>query len=91
MIQIQYNEKKFWDVLDKVKLVGEELWQGKNDYKTGCIFYRFFLALQVKYVLTMDEIGIIQQHMTFEGFNDSNRLLDRSQYFNMLVGKKLRR
>ena len=26
--------------------------------------------------------------MTFEGFNDSKRLLDRSQYFNMLEGKK---
>ena len=27
--------------------------------------------------------------MTFEGFNDSKRLLDRSQYFNMLEGKKV--
>ena len=26
-----YIEKKFWDVLDKAKLVGEELCQGKND------------------------------------------------------------
>ena len=27
--------------------------------------------------------------MTFEGFNDSKRLLDRSQYFDMLEGKKI--
>ena len=27
--------------------------------------------------------------MTFKGFNDSKRLLDRSQYFNMLNGKKI--
>ena len=27
--------------------------------------------------------------MTFKGFNDSKRLLDRSQYFNMLEGKKI--
>ena len=27
--------------------------------------------------------------MTFKGFNDSKRLLDRSQYFNMLKGKKI--
>ena len=27
--------------------------------------------------------------MTFKGFNDSKRLLDRSQYFDMLEGKKL--
>ena len=26
--------------------------------------------------------------MTFKGFNDSKRLLDRSQYFIMLEGKK---
>ena len=26
--------------------------------------------------------------MTFKGFIDSKRLLDRSQYFNILVGKK---
>ena len=27
--------------------------------------------------------------MTIKGFNDSKRLLDRSQYFNMLEGKKV--
>ena len=27
--------------------------------------------------------------MTFKGFNDSKRLLDRSQYFDMLDGKKI--
>ena len=27
--------------------------------------------------------------MTFKGFNDSKRLIDRSQYFDMLKGKKL--
>ena len=27
--------------------------------------------------------------MAFKGFNDSERLLDRSQYFNMQEGKKI--
>ena len=27
--------------------------------------------------------------MTFKGFNDSKGLLDRSQYLNMLEGKKI--
>ena len=27
--------------------------------------------------------------MTFKGFNDSKRLLDQSQYFNILKGKKV--
>ena len=84
-----YIEKKYWDVLDKAKLVGKNLCQGKNDYKTGGIFYGLFLAPKIKYVLTIDHYGIIQQHMTSEGFNDSKRLLDRSQNFDMLNGKKV--
>ena len=39
-----YVEKKHWAVLDKTNLVGEELCQGRNDYKTGGIFYGLFLA-----------------------------------------------
>ena len=84
-----YIEKTYWDVLDEAKLVGKNLCQGINDYKTGGIFYGLFLAPKIKYVLTIDHYGIIQQHMTFKGFNDSKRLLDRSQYFDMLDGKKI--
>ena len=39
-----YIEKRYWDVLDEANLVGEELCQGKNDYKTGGVFYGLFLA-----------------------------------------------
>ena len=84
-----YIEKKFWDLLDKANLVGEELCQGKNDYKTGGIFYGLFLASKIKYCLTIDDYGIIQEHKTFKGFNDSKRLLDRSQYFKMIEGEKV--
>ena len=84
-----YIEKKDWDVLDKANLVGENLCQGKNDYKTGGIFYGLFLAPKIKYCLTIDVYGIIQEHKTFKGFNDSKRLLNRSQYFNMKEGKKI--
>ena len=84
-----YLEKKYWDVLDKANLVGEELCQGKNDYKTGGIFYALFLAPKIKYCSTIDGYGIIQEHKTFKGFNDSKRLLDRSQYFKMIEGGKI--
>ena len=47
-----------------------------------------FLAPKIKQVLTINEFGIVQQHMIFKGFNDSKRLLDQSQYFNMLEVKK---
>ena len=84
-----YIEKKYWDVLDKANLVGEGLCQGKNDYKTGGIFYDLFLAPKIKYCLTIDDYGIIQEHKTLKGFNDSKRLLDRSQYFKMIEGEKI--
>ena len=84
-----YIEKKYWDVLDKANLVGKNLCQGKNDFKTGGIFYALFLAPKIKYCLTINDLGIIEQHVTFKGFNDSKRLLDRSQYFDMLNGKKI--
>ena len=83
-----YIEKKFWDVLDKANLVGKNLCQGKNDYRTSGVFYGLFLAPKIKYCLTINELGNIVQHMTFKGFNDSKRLLDRSQYFDMLDGRK---
>ena len=84
-----FIEKKNWDVLDKANLVGEGLCRGKNDYKTGGIFYGLFLAPKIKYCFTIDEYGIIQENKTFKGFNDSKRFLDRSQYFKMIEGKKV--
>ena len=84
-----YIEKKYWDVLDKANLVGKNLCQGKKDYKTGGIFYGLSLAPKIKYCLTINDLGISEQHMTFKGFNDSKRLLDRSQYFDMWEGKKI--
>ena len=84
-----YIEKKYWDLLDKANLVGDNLCQGKNDYKSGGIFYGLYLAPKIKYCLTIDEYGIIKEHKTFKGFNDSKRLLDRSQYFKMKEGEKI--
>ena len=75
--------------MDKTNLVGEGLCQGKNDSKMGCIFYGLFLAPKIKYCLTIDDYGIIQEHKTFEGFNDSNRLLDQFQYFKMIEGENI--
>ena len=71
-------------MLDKANLVGKTLCQGKKDYISGGFFYGLFLAPKLKYVLTIDEFGIFQQHMTFKAFSDIERLLDRSQFFDML-------
>ena len=79
-----YIEKKYWDVMDKAGLVGDDLCQVKDEYKSRGIFHSSLLAPKVNYCLTMDNFGIIQQHMTFKVFNDSKRLLDRSQKFKLL-------
>ena len=84
-----YIEENYWDVLDKANLVGDNLCQGKNDYKSGGVFYGLYLAPKIKYCLSIDEYGIIKEHKTFKGFNDSKRLLDRSQYFKMKEGEKI--
>ena len=84
-----YIEKNYWDVLDKANLIGKDLCQGKDDYQTGGMFNGLFLAAKINYCLTIDKYGIIQEHKTFKGFNDSKHLLDRSQYFKMIEGKKI--
>ena len=83
-----YIEKKPWDVLDRANLVGERLCQGKIDYKTGGIFYGLVLAPKIKFSLIIDDYGITEKYKTNKEFNNSKRLLDRSQYFKMIQGKK---
>ena len=58
----------------------------KKEYETGGIFYGLLLAPKIKYSLPLDNYGIIQEHKTFKGFNDSKQLLDRSQNFKMIEG-----
>ena len=65
--------------MDEAKLVGKELCQGKNDYKNGGIFYGLFFAPKIKYGLTLDKFGIVQEQKTFRCFNESKRLLEHSQ------------
>ena len=84
-----YIENKHWDKLDKAGLVGKNLLQGKNDYKDGGIFYGLFLAPKIKYCLTINKYGVIDEHKTFKGFTNVSDKLDRKEYFNMADGDKL--
>ena len=84
-----YIENKHWDKLDKAGLVGKNLLQGKNDYKDGGIFYGLFLAPKVKYCLTINKYGVIDEHKTFKGFTNVSDNLDRKEYFKMFNGDKL--
>ena len=82
-----YIKKNYWDVLDQANIVREELCQNIKDYKTSGIFDCLFLPPKIKNCLTICEFGIVQGHKTCKGFNDSQRLLDCSQYFKMIEGK----
>ena len=47
-----------------------------------------FLAPKMKYSLTADEYGVIDEHRTVKDLTDSKRLLYRNQYCEKLKGKK---
>ena len=70
-------------------MVGKSLLQGKNDYKDGVIFYALFLAPKIKYCLTINKYGVIDEHKTFKGFTNVSNNLDRKEYFKMFGGDKL--
>ena len=57
-----YIEKKFWDVLDKAGLMGDNLCQGKSDYKSGGIFYYLLFGSKTEYCLTIDKLKIVHEH-----------------------------
>ena len=84
-----YIENKHWDKLQKAGLVGKNLLQGKNDYKDGGIFYGLFLAPKIKYCLTINKYGVIDEHKTFKGFSNVSDNLKRKEYFKMVDGDKL--
>ena len=50
--------------------------------------YGLLQAPKLKYCLFIDKFGIIKEHKPLKGFNDSKQLLDRSQYFYIIDGKK---
>ena len=76
-----YIENKHWDKLDKAELVGKNLIQGKNDYKDGGISYGLFLAMKIKYCLTINKYGVIDEHKTFKGFTNVSGNLYRKEFF----------
>ena len=49
-----YMDRKYWNVLDKAGLVGNNPCQGKNDLKSGFTLYGLISAPKIKYVSTID-------------------------------------
>ena len=48
-----------------------------------------FLGPKIKYCLTLNKFGVIDEHKTFEGFTSASEKLDRKENFNMADGGKL--
>ena len=84
-----YIENKHWEKLKKKHLVGKNLLQGKNDYGGGGIIYALFLAPKIKYCLTINKYGVIDEKKCFEGFTSGSEKLNRKQYFKMSDGDNL--
>ena len=84
-----YIENKHRDILDEAGLVGKNLLQGRNDYKDGGICYDLYLAPKIKYSLTLNKYGIIDEQKTFKRFTNVSDNLDRKEYFKMFNGDKL--
>ena len=57
-----YIEKKHWDNLDKAGLIEKNRLQGKNEYKERGIWYGLFLAPKIKYCLTINKYGVIDEY-----------------------------
>ena len=47
-----------------------------------------FLAPTINYCSTIDKAGIVQEHKTFRGFDESERLLDGSQFLEKIDCEK---
>ena len=62
----------------------------KKDFKSNGIFYGLFLTQKIKYWLTIDKFGIIEEHKTFTRFPDSKRLLHGKEYFKMMNREKVK-
>ena len=48
-----------------------------------------FLAPKIKYCLTINKYGVIDEHKSFKGFTNVSDNLDRKEYFKVFNGDKL--
>ena len=85
-----YIENKHCRKLSEAGLFGKKRLQGENDYgEDSGIWYGLFLAPKIKFCVTINNFGVIQEHKIFKGFTNASDNLDRKEYFNMADGGKL--
>ena len=73
----------------KAKLIRSGVCQGKYDYSDdNFIFYGLYIAPQIKYVLTEDKNGLLQEHKPLKIFNDKKKFSHFPQYFRKIEVKE---
>ena len=77
-----------WNVLDKTVLVQDNLCESKDAYDGGEVTCRLFSAPKIQYCLTIDEYAKNDEHRTFKGFTDTEKIINWSQNFVMLKNNK---
>ena len=82
-------ENKHWDKIGKAGLVGKNRLKGKNDYKEGGFWYGLFLAPKIKYCLTINKFGVLDEQKTFKSFTNVSDNLNGKECFNMAEGGKM--
>ena len=70
-------------------MVGKAPLQGMNDYKDDGIWFGLILAPKIKYCLTINKNGVIDEHKTFKGFTNVSDNLDRKGYFKKVYGDEV--
>ena len=82
-----YIESKHWVKLNKAGLVDKILLQGQNGYGDGGTFYALFLAPKIKYCLTINNYGIIDEKKCFKGFTNVSESLNTKNFSIWLMEK----
>ena len=83
-----YFENKHWDKLQGAGLVVKIYFKVKTIIKTE-VFSMLFLAPKIKYCLTINKYGVIDEHKCFKGLTNVSDYLDRKDYFKKADGDNL--
>ena len=81
-------EKKHWNKLNDLRLVGKNKLQGENENRNGGIWYLLLLASQKK-ISSFEDHGITSEQKTHKNYSIVKRNLDRKDGFKSFDGENL--
>ena len=62
-----YIHKNNYEVLKEQNLIGKDLYESKNKYGDASIVYALFMSAKIKFCRLIDDNGLLQQQITFDG------------------------